>query len=201
MCSFHPCRSEQTERELNQTEEGEINRLEEIIQHRAALESVPRAGQVCHHKPPISAMGRKKKLLVMTVRVGSNTSSSRTRGLPEDVLFTLLTHDCTPSHNCFIKFADYTTVVGHISNNHETYDRSEVKHLAESLNVEKTKEIIIDFRRTHTLHTPLTISGAAVQRVSSTKFRGVHISEDLSWSKNTASWSVKPNSDCTSCSN
>ncbi len=36
----------------------------------------------------------------------------------EPPLFTLLTHDCTPSHNSnlFIKFADDTTVVGLISN-------------------------------------------------------------------------------------
>ncbi|XP_013767730.1 protein NLRC3-like [Pundamilia nyererei] len=54
-----------------------------------------------------------------------------------------------------------------------------------SLNVEKTKEIIIDFRRTLTVQTPLTINGAAMERVSSTKFLGVHISEDLCWLKNT----------------
>src|SRR4029434_4926274 len=34
---------------------------------------------------------------------------------------------------------------------------------------------------------PLTIDGAAVERVSSTKFLGVHISEDLSWATNSAS--------------
>nr|XP_019960878.1 PREDICTED: uncharacterized protein LOC109641015 [Paralichthys olivaceus]XP_019960879.1 PREDICTED: uncharacterized protein LOC109641015 [Paralichthys olivaceus] len=56
-----------------------------------------------------------------------------------------------------------------------------------SLYVEKTKEIVVDFRRTSTQHPPLTINGAAVERVSSTKFLGVHISEDLSWSSNTAS--------------
>ncbi len=65
------------------------------------------------------------------------------------LLFTLLTHDCTPSHNSnlFIKFADDTTVVGLISNRDETNYRSEVSRLAGwcsdnnlSLNVEKTKE-------------------------------------------------------------
>ncbi len=63
------------------------------------------------------------------VRVGSNTSSTITlnTGAPQGcvlspVLFTLLTHDCTPSHNSnlFIKFADGTTVVGLISNRDET---------------------------------------------------------------------------------
>ncbi len=73
------------------------------------------------------------------VRVGINTSSIITlnTGAPQGcvlspVLFTLLTHDCTPSHNSnlFIKFADDTTVVGLISNRDETNYRSEVSRLA-----------------------------------------------------------------------
>ncbi len=87
------------------------------------------------------------------VRVGINTSSTITlnTGAPQGcvlspILFTLLTHDCTPSHNSnlFIKFADDTTVVGLISNRDETNYRSEVSRLAGwcsdnnlSLNVEK----------------------------------------------------------------
>ncbi len=110
------------------------------------------------------------------------------------------THDCTPSHNSnrFIKFADDTTVVGLISNRDETNYRSEVSRLAGwcsdnnlSLNVEKTKEIVVDFRRVHSLHAPLTINGATVERVSSTKFLGVHITEDLSWTNNTAALAKK----------
>ncbi len=73
------------------------------------------------------------------VRVGSNTSSTITlnTGAPQGcvlspLLFTLLTHDCTPTHNSnrFIKFADDTTVVGLISNRDETNYRSEVSRLA-----------------------------------------------------------------------
>ncbi|KAI2647702.1 putative RNA-directed DNA polymerase from transposon BS [Labeo rohita] len=134
------------------------------------------------------------------VWVGNNTSSTITSntGTPQGcvlspLLFTLLTHDCAPSHssNLFIKFADDTTVVGLISNNDETNYRSEMSRLAGwcsgnnlSLNVEKTKEIVVDFRRAHTQHAPLTIDGASVERVSSTKFLGVHITDDLSWAKN-----------------
>ncbi|KAK2905571.1 hypothetical protein Q8A73_009516 [Channa argus] len=142
-----------------------------------------------------------------TVRVGSNTSSTITlnTGAPQGcvlspLLFTLLTHDCTPSHNSnlFIKFADDTTVVGLISNNDETNYRIEVRCLAGwcsdnnlSLNVEKMKEIVVDFRRVHTQHAPLTINGANVERVSSNKFLGVHITEDLSWTDNTAALAKK----------
>ena len=36
-------------------------------------------------------------------------------------------------------------------------------------------------------HHPLTINGSAVERVSSTRFLGMHITEDLSQSNNTAS--------------
>ncbi len=115
------------------------------------------------------------------------------RSSHEGLLFTLLTHDCTPSHNSnlFIKFADDTTVVGLISNRDETNYRSEVSRLAGwcrdnnlSLNVEKTKEIVVDFRRVHSLHAPLTINGATVERVSSTKL-------DLSWTNNTAALAKK----------
>ncbi len=135
------------------------------------------------------------------VRVGINTSSTiiLNTGAPQGcvlspLLFTLLTHDCTPSHNSnlFIKFADDTTVVGLISNRDETNYRSEVSRLAGwcrdnnlSLNVKKTKEIVVDFRRVHTQHAPLTINGVTVERASSTKFLGVHITEDLSWTNNT----------------
>lgn len=54
------------------------------------------------------------------------------------------------------------------------------------LNIE-TKEIVVDFRREQSHHQPLTIDGAAVERVCSTKFLGVHISEDLFWINNTTS--------------
>ncbi len=143
-----------------------------------------------------------------SVRVGHNTSSTTTlsTGAPQGcvlspLLFTLLTHDCTAkfSSNHIIKFADDTTVVGLISNNDETHYREEVAQLAEwcgannlSLNVEKTKEVVLDFRRTNsTDHPPLTIDSSTVERVSSTKFLGVHITEDLTWTTNTMSLSKK----------
>ncbi|KAI2645345.1 hypothetical protein H4Q32_028858 [Labeo rohita] len=135
-----------------------------------------------------------------SVRVGCNTSSTTTliTGAPQgcvlsQLLFTLLTHDCTAkfSSNHIIKFADDTTVVGLISNNDETHYREEVAQLAKwcgannlSLNVGKTKEVVMDFRRNSVDHPPLTIDSSTVERVSSTKFLGVHITEDLTWTTN-----------------
>ncbi len=49
-----------------------------------------------------------------------------------------------------------------------------------SLNVSKTKELIVDFRkRQQQPYTPRMISGTPVERVSSFKYLGVNISEDL----------------------
>ncbi len=115
------------------------------------------------------------------------------------LLFTLLTHDRTAkfSSNHIIEFADDTTVVGLISNN-ETHYREEVAQLDEwcgtnnlSLNMGKTKEVVMDFRRSSVDHPPLTIDNSTVERVSSTKFLRVHITEDLTWTTNAMSLSKK----------
>ncbi len=71
-------------------------------------------------------------------------------------------------------------------------------HLAEwcgannlSLNVSKTKEVVMDFWRNSVDHPPLTIDGSTVERVSSTKFLGVHITEDLTWTTSVTSLNKK----------
>ena len=57
-----------------------------------------------------------------------------------------------------------------------------------TLNVKKTREMIIDFRRSKPDHyTPLTINGEVVERVAEFKFLGVIISDSLSWNSNTIS--------------
>ncbi|KAI4886435.1 hypothetical protein NFI96_011889 [Prochilodus magdalenae] len=132
--------------------------------------------------------------------LGLNTSLSNwildfLTGRPHPLLFTLLTHDCAAMHssNHIIKFADDTTVVGLISKNDESAYREEVQRLTDwcrtnnlSLNVDKTKEMVVDFRRTRRDHSPLHIDGSTVEIVKSTKFLGVHLAEDLTWSLNTS---------------
>ena len=136
------------------------------------------------------------------VRMGEHTSPSLTlsTGCPQGIvlsplLYTLYTHDCTTTYssNTIIKFADDTTIIGNITNDDEGPYREEVKLLTEwcaannlSLNVSKTKELIIDFRKGGRTHTPLNIGGTLVERVSSFKFLGVHLAEDLTWTTNTS---------------
>ncbi|KAI5609016.1 gastrula zinc finger protein XlCGF28.1-like [Silurus asotus] len=112
-----------------------------------------------------------------SVRIGNSISSTTTlsTGAPQGcvlipLLFTLLTHDCVATHslNHIIKFADNTTVVGLISKNDELAYREEVQ------------------RRTQSDHSPLIIDGSLVEIVKSTKFFGVHLADNLTWSLNTS---------------
>ncbi len=132
------------------------------------------------------------------VKVGQFTSNSITLnvGAPQGcvlspLLYSLCTHDCVSSHSStsIIKFADDTVVLGLINNNDEAAYLEEVERLTSwcqdnclSLNVSKTKELTVDFRkRQQWPYTPLMISGTPVERVSSFKYLGVNISEDLTW--------------------
>ncbi|KAI4882184.1 hypothetical protein NFI96_024767 [Prochilodus magdalenae] len=135
------------------------------------------------------------------VKLAGLTSSSLTlsTGAPQGCVlsplrYSLYAHDCTARHcsNVIIKFADDTTIVGLISNNNEEAYREEVSFLTHwcrennlSLNVNKTKELIVDFRKQERVHTPITINGAAVERVRGFKFLGVHITEELTWTEHT----------------
>ena len=78
--------------------------------------------------------------------------------------------------NTIIKFADDTTMVDLITDNDETAYREEVRDRAGwcqnnnlSLNVTKTKEMIVDYRKRRTKHAPLFIDGAVVGQVESFK--------------------------------
>ena len=108
---------------------------------------------------------------VVKVRNNISTSLTLNTGAPQGcvlspLLYSLFTHDCVAKHasNSIIKFTDNTTVVGLIPNNDETAYREEVRALGVwcqennlSLNINKTKEIIKDFRKQQREQPPIHI--------------------------------------------
>ncbi|KAK1784347.1 hypothetical protein P4O66_019090, partial [Electrophorus voltai] len=89
--------------------------------------------------------------------------------------------------NHIIKFADDTTVVGLINKDNESAYREEVQELVSwckvnnlYLNVDKTKEMVVDFRRARQDHSPLPINCSSVEIVKNIKF----LTENLTWTLN-----------------
>ena len=111
------------------------------------------------------------------------------------VLFVLYTNNLiTKYKNCYIiKYADDTAIIGLIDNGDEQDYILQVKEATEwcakhnlLLNVNKTKELIFDFRRREHHHVPLTINDAIVDIADSYKYLGTIIDDKLSWHLNTA---------------
>ena len=109
------------------------------------------------------------------------------------LLYSLFTYDCvtTCERNFIVKYADDTTVAGLITNDETSY-RHEVQSIVNwcsennlELNVKKTKEVIVDFRRSPSGIVPLVINGSEVERVQYFKFLGINISAELKWDFNT----------------
>jgi hypothetical protein len=106
------------------------------------------------------------------------------------MLFSIFTYDCVAEHagNLIVKFADDTTVTGLISNNDESAYRDEISNIVEwcnrnnlCLNVEKTKEIVIDYRKTTTVKNPLLINGQMVEIVHGFKYLGILMNDEIKW--------------------
>jgi hypothetical protein len=92
------------------------------------------------------------------------------------LLYSLFTHDCVAKHNSntIIKFVDDSTVVGLI----------------------KTKEVIVDYRKSRAKHFPILTDEAVVEQVESFKFLGVHITNKLSWSKHSKNVVNRAHQEC-----
>lgn len=93
-----------------------------------------------------------------------------------------------------MKFADDTTIIGLIRDYNDLAYREEVEQLVGwfrdnnlILNVDKTKEIIVDFRKNQPRNVELLINNTTVEVVSSTEFLVMYSTDDLTWSTNIAS--------------
>ncbi|KAG5279118.1 hypothetical protein AALO_G00106300 [Alosa alosa] len=109
-------------------------------------------------------------------------------------LFTLYTSDfCYNTESCHLqKFSDDTAIVGCIRNGQEEEYRSLVEDFVQwcklnhlQLNTSKTKEMVVDFRRSKPTLLPVHIDGVNVEVVSTYKYLGLHLDNKLDWSANT----------------
>ena len=108
-------------------------------------------------------------------------------------LYSIFTFDCKAElpNTLVVKYADDTTVSGFISNNDESSYRNQVNKISDwcddnnlLLNVSKTKELIIDFRKNKTPMAPLIINNTAVKMIHKFEFLGTYVSSDLTWDFN-----------------
>ena len=107
------------------------------------------------------------------------------------ILFTMYTNECQiiKENVKLIKFADDSSIQGLInSDNDEIMYKSSIADFTNwcqknklLLNTDKTKELIIDFRQKSQPVVPLRINGKDIEQVSSYKYLGIHIDNNINW--------------------
>lgn len=108
------------------------------------------------------------------------------------MLYSVYTSDRISTHhtNTIIKFVDETSGTNFKQQwNKIQRENSQTDWCMDnnfSLNIKKTKELIIDFRKLGRDHFPLPIRWGEVKRVDNFKFLGTYISENLTWTVNTS---------------
>ena len=118
------------------------------------------------------------------------------------VLFSLYTSDYRSNDaSCLmIKYADDTSLTGKISLNDETQYRKEICEFVNCcdknflvINVNKTKEIVFDFRKDKSRIEPVFIKETPVEMVTEYKYLGMFIDSNLNWNFNTQKIAAKAN--------
>ena len=107
--------------------------------------------------------------------------------------FSIYTSDCrtTKDDRLLVKYADDTVLTGLVnSDNHIAYEeviQSFVGWCTDNhliLNTEKTKEMIVDFRKVQNQSDHIVINDTLVERVKSFKYLGVVIESKMTWTEN-----------------
>ena len=149
---------------------------------------------------------RPHRVMIRTPTATTTSGEVRTNtGAPQGcvlspALFTLYTSDCRCSADILtVKFSNDTSLAGLITDNDNTY-RDAVDALVDwcdnnylLLNVAKTKEVVVDFRKYQSTHSPLVIKGEAVEQVAQHKYLGSIIDNKLDWTANCQSLIKKGN--------
>ena len=93
-------------------------------------------------------------------------------------------------NSTLIKFADGIIVIGLIMNDDESDYRNEIELLVKwsndnnlTLNVDETKELIVDFRKCRNLKDSIIINGSAVEQVNINKKFGLAVMNTSSWTE------------------
>ena len=132
------------------------------------------------------------------VRYGNVQSNSviTNTGAPQGcvlspVLFTLYTNDCkiNDRNTKLLKFADDSSILGLIDCDcDESNYRGNISSFTTwcedhclSLNVKKTKELVIDFRIKKNSLSPLVIKDQEIEQVQNYKYPGIIIDDKLNW--------------------
>lgn len=111
-------------------------------------------------------------------------------------LFTLDTQDCITIYDSdiIVKFVDDTILLGLITNDKETSYKEKVWGLVAwcsanklLLNMSRTKQMVMDWRRKKVDSAPLQI---CLERVPSFRFLGEHVEDELRWHANKAAQQV-----------
>uniref|UniRef100_A0A3B1JXG3 Reverse transcriptase domain-containing protein n=1 Tax=Astyanax mexicanus TaxID=7994 RepID=A0A3B1JXG3_ASTMX len=109
-------------------------------------------------------------------------------------LFTLYTSDFQyNSEMCHLqKFSDDTAIVGCVKGGQEEEYKRQVDDFVAwcrlnqlQLNISKTKEMVVDFRRSGPPLQPVSIEGVDVETVKTYKYLGLQLDNKLDWSTNT----------------
>jgi hypothetical protein len=151
--------------------------------------------------------GRQQKVRISGARDVMSKVIVTNTGAPQGcvtspALFTIYTSDCRCREEGVlqIKFSDDTSISGLIMDDDEAGYRKAVDSMVSwcednflLLNVSKTKEMIIDFRRKPPALSPLIINGEQVEVVTQYKYLGTILDHKLDWTDNTTQLVKKGN--------